>query len=266
MFVGAGNFHSDVPVDEAERANVRRLLKAEDVSSDFKTAVLEFTDETYKIIGKDAESGAEAPPQAQRLATDLLKSLLEEQGINLASRMLESIINHEDPGIFFAQFDGGKRRRFSFLFDPQTRVPVSNFEIDAGEKGLIFAYDPDIFSSDVWLAFFSRAEYESGRAKYSSTFNLIDTPKYYLELDLREPKKTTSLIARMECISRIDDLQFIPFSLGERLANYDAERRKKQLFVQSAKLGDGTAVDYFQEQSESGFSVALPSPLKEDRV
>ena len=148
------------------------------------------------------------------------------------------------------------------MFDPQTRVPVSSFEINAGEKGLIFAYDPYIFSSDVWLAFFSKGEYESGRAMYSSAFNLVDTPKYYLELDLREPKKTLSLTARMECTAQIDGLQFIPFSLGEGLANYDAERRKKQLFVQSAKLGDGTAVYYFQEPGESGFSIALPSPWK----
>jgi hypothetical protein len=90
VFVGTGNFHSDVPADEAERANVRRLLRADDVSSDFKTAVLQFTDDTYSVIGKDAKSGAEAPPQAQRLATDLLKSLLEEQGLNLASRAMES--------------------------------------------------------------------------------------------------------------------------------------------------------------------------------
>jgi Peptidase family M1 domain len=262
VFIGTGSFHSDVPADEAERANVRRLLKTDDISSDFRTAVFQFTDDTYDFIGKNAKPSAAPPPQAQRLATELLKSLLEEEGLNLASRTMESILDGENPGIFFAQFDGGKRRRFSFLFDPQTRVPVANFEINAGEKGLLFAYDSDIFSSDVWLAFFSKADYETGKATYSDRFNLVDTPKYYLELDLREPKKTMSLIARIDCTSRIDDLKFIPFSLGEGLATYDAERRKKQLFVQSAKLADGTPIEFFQEQWESGFAVALPAPLK----
>jgi len=262
VFVGTGNFHSDVPPDEAERANVRRLLKADDISSDFKTAVFQFTDDTYDFIGKSAKPGAAAPPQAQRLATELLKSLLEEEGLNLASRTMESILDGENPGIFFAQFDGGKRQRFSFLFDPQTRVPVANFEINAGEKGLIFAYDSDIYSSDVWLAFFSKTDYESGRTAYSDMFNLVDTPKYQLELDLREPKKTLSLVAKMDCTSRTDGLQLIPFSLGEGLATYEAERRKKQLFVQSAKLADGKPLEYFQEQWESGFSVALPTALK----
>lgn len=83
VFIGTGNFHSDLPPDEAERANVRRLLKADDISSDFKTAVFQFTDDTYDFIGKGAKPGAAAPPQAQRLATELLKSLLEEEGLNL---------------------------------------------------------------------------------------------------------------------------------------------------------------------------------------
>lgn len=262
VFIGTGNFHSDAPADEAERVNVRRLLKADDISSDFKTAVFQFTDDTYDLIGKSAKPGAAASPQAQRLATELLKSLLEEEGLNLASRTMESILDGENPGIFFAQFDGGKWRRFSFLFDPQTRVPVANFEINAGEKGLIFAYDSDIYSSDVWLAFFSKADYESGKVAYSDMFNLVDTPKYQLELDLREPKKTMSLVAKMDCTSRIDGLRLIPFSLGEGLATYEAERRKKQLFVQSAKLADGTPLEYFQEQWESGFSVAFPTALK----
>jgi len=262
VFIGTGNFHADVPADEAERANVQRLLKADDVSSDFKTAVLQFTDDTYDLIGKNAKVGSGAPAQVQHLATELLNSLLKEEGLNLASRVLESILDAENPGIFFAQFDGGKRKRFSFLFDPQTHVPVANFEIDAGEKGLIFAYDSSIYSSDVWLAFFSKADYESNRATYSDMFNLVDTPNYYLELDLREPKKTMALIARIDCVSRIDGLRLITFSLGEGLASYDAERRKKQLFVQGAKLADGTSLEYFQEQWEGGFSVALPAALK----
>ena len=262
VFIGSGNFHSDVPPVESERANVRRLLKADDVTSDFKTAVLQFTDDTFDIIGKNAKPGAPAPTQAQHLATELLKSLLEEEGINLASRTLESILDREDPGIFFAQFNGGKRGRFSYLLDPQTRIPVANFGINAGEKGIIFAYDSDIFSSDVWLAFFSKEDYESRRATYSDVFNLISIPKYNLELDLREPKKTMSLIARMECTSRVEGLNVIPFSLGEGLSNYDGDRRKKQLFVQSAKLADGAPIEYFQEPWESGFSIALPSGLK----
>ena len=262
VFIGTGKFHSDVPPFESELANVRRLLKADDVSSDFKTAVLQFSDDTDDFIGKGAKQGAAAPPQAQRLATELLGSLLEEEGLNLSSRTLESILDAEQPGIFFAQFNGGKRGRFSYLFDPQNRIPVANFGINAGEKGIIFARDPDIFSSDVWLAFFGKQDYELRRAAYADMFNLVDIPKYSLKLDLREPKKVLGLIAKMECVSTFDGLRFIPFYIGEDLSSRDAERRKKQLYVQSAKLGDGTAIEFFQEPWEGGFGVALPSALK----
>jgi len=79
-----------------------RLLKADDISSDFKTAVFQFTDDTYDFIGKSAKPGTAAPPQAQRLDTELLKSLLEEK----AQPCLKdngSILDGENQGIFFAQ-------------------------------------------------------------------------------------------------------------------------------------------------------------------
>src|SRR5207245_8863173 len=97
VFVGTGNFHSDVPPDEAERANVRRLLKADDISSDFKTAVFQFTDHTYAFIGKVSKPGAAVPPQAQRLATELLKSLLVEEGVKLSSRKMQTIHDVDNP-------------------------------------------------------------------------------------------------------------------------------------------------------------------------
>src|SRR5215470_535626 len=36
VFIGEGTFHADVPPNEFERDNVKRLLKADDVTSNFK--------------------------------------------------------------------------------------------------------------------------------------------------------------------------------------------------------------------------------------
>ena len=72
--------------------------------------------------------------------------------MNISARQLESILNQETPGVFLVQLEGGKRGRFTYLFDPQSRIPVSSFGINAGEKGLIFAYDESLFSSDTRLA------------------------------------------------------------------------------------------------------------------
>ena len=52
VFLGTGSFQASVPPNEFELNNVRRLLKADEVASDFKTAVLRFTDDTFSVLGE----------------------------------------------------------------------------------------------------------------------------------------------------------------------------------------------------------------------
>lgn len=262
VFVGSGKIEATPPPFPFEQENVRRLLKADNLESDFKTAVLRFTDDTGSDLLKQGFlQGTAAPEQATRLAAELCPQLLKETGMNISARQLESILNQETPSIFLIQMDGGRRGRFTFLFDPQSRIPTTNFDIDAGEKGLIFAYDPDIFFNDVWMAFHSTQDYSSGVAAYSDAFKLVDTPSYALTLDLLEPKKVLSLTAKMDLVSRVGNLRLIDFAVGESLSIYDDERRKKQLHILSAHLTDGTPLTFLQEPWEGGFSVLLPKPV-----
>jgi hypothetical protein len=103
-----------------------------------------------------------AAAEAARVAAEFESRLTRDTGANLASRLAVSIANGEAPGVFFAQFDGGRLDRFNVLIDHQHRLPVSHFGINGGEKGLVFAYKPIIFTSEVWMAFIrlrtSRAE------------------------------------------------------------------------------------------------------------
>jgi hypothetical protein len=125
-----------------ERDNVRRMLKADQVSSDFKTAVLRFTDDTAGALLKagfrQAQCGSE---QASRLAVELGPRLLKETGMNVSERQLQSILNGVTTGVFLAQLNGGKLGSFTYLFDPQVGNPADDFGMNAGETGLIFAYD-----------------------------------------------------------------------------------------------------------------------------
>jgi len=109
VFIGTGSFQADVPPNQFEREDVRRLLKADEVSSDFKTAVLRFTDDTYSLLGKRLQQVAQAPEAATKLAAELDRRVLEETGANLSARLLVSILNQESPGFFFAELDGGQR-------------------------------------------------------------------------------------------------------------------------------------------------------------
>jgi hypothetical protein len=259
VFMGEGHLEAPPPAVDFERDNVRRMLKGDQVSADFKTAVLRFTDDTAEELLKggfrQAQCGSE---QASRLAGELEPRLLKETGMNVSARQLQSILNGENRGFFLAQLNGGKLGRFTYLFDPQVRIPADDFGINAGEKGLIFAYDETLYGNDLWMAFLSEQDYASGIAPYSDMYNLVDTKRYALTLDLLEPKKVLGLNAKMDLVCRDSGVRVIPFTLGESLGvDYD-ERRKKQLHIQGAHLGDGTELPFFQEPWEGGFSVVLP--------
>lgn len=261
VFVGFGTIHASPPEGSFEKANLLRLLKEDNVTSDFRTAVLRFTDDSDVLLAKSAAIVGEVPEQARRLAEGLEPRLLRETGMNISARQMESILNHEDPGVFLAQFEGGKRGRFTFLFDPPSRIPVVNFRLNAGEKGLIFARDETLYFNDIWMAFYTQAEYAEGRVKYADTHNLVSTQKCTLTLDLMEPQKVLGLSAKMQLVSRVADLRVIPFAVGEDLSERDDERRKKQLHILGAHLADGTTLEFVQEPWEGGFEVVLPSGI-----
>ncbi len=259
VFIGSGKLQATPPPVASEQVNLRRLLEADDVSADFKTAVLRFNDDTASELLKSGFlQGGAVSEQAAHLAAELSPRLLKESGMNISARQLESILNQEAPEIFLIQVDGGKLGRFTYLFDPQSRIPVSCFGINAGEKGLIFAYDETLLSNDVWMAFHSTKEYETGMAAYSDSYNLVDSEKYALTLDLLEPKRVLGLTAKLDLVSQLEGLRLISFAVGERLSIHDDERRRKQLYILGAHLSDGRALTFFQEPWEGGFSIVLP--------
>lgn len=259
VFIGSGNFHADVPPTDFERDNVYRLLKADAVESDFKTVVLQFTDDTFNTIGSNIKPGMVAPTEATKLAAEFDRRVLKQIGANVPARLTISIVDKESPGFFMAEFDKGKRGRFTFLLDPQCRILTTHFRINAGEVGLIFESKEDD-QGNVWMAFHGLEDYERGRAVYSDLFNVVDIPHYDLRLDLRE-RKTLKLTAQMELVSRVENLRAIPFALSEDLPARDNIRRKKGLRVTAARLTGGKALDFFQEEWEGGLTLVLPSVL-----
>jgi len=265
VFIGAGFIQAAVPPNDFERDNVRRMLKADEVAADFKTAVLRFTDDTYSVLGEGKQQGAEPPPAATKLAKELDGRVLEETGANLSARLTVSILNQESPGFFFAEFDGGHRGRFAYLLDAQSRIPVANFEINAGERGLIYAFDKAFEGPDVWMAFHGEEEYEQHIAPYADANDLILVPQYVMSVDVTEPKKNLALTAHMECVSRTEHLIAIPMVVGEDLGYRDGQRKKKQLYVISARTADGTPIETMQEPWEGGFTLVLPAAVEKEQ-
>lgn len=261
VFIGQGQFKAQTPPSDFERANLKRLLGVEDaVESDFRTAVLRFTDNTADIIAANKSDGT-VPADAQKLASELDKKVLKATGSNISARLAVSILNQEQPGFFFGSFDDGKRGQFYSLLDHQTRIPTASFGINAGEKGLIFKYDTALKYNEVWLAFYSLADYQKGVVSYSDTNDVIDVGAYRMKIDLTEPKKRMGVNAQLSTVVLQDTVRAITFQLGEGLAEDEEERLKKQLFIRGVKLGE-QGVQFVQEEWEGGFTVFLDAEAK----
>lgn len=260
VFIGQGTLRAEVPPSEFEKNNVKRLLNAETVESDFKTAVLKFTDDTFDVIGKN-KVDAIADAETQKLAAELDPRILKETGANLSARVTTSLLNKENPGFFFANFDGGKRERFSLILDHQNRIPTNFFGINGGEKGLIFAYRSSIFNNDIWMAFYSLNDYQRKIVSYSDVNDLVDITHYKMDLDLRAPKRKLGLKTKVSMTARFSDVSAIPFTVGESLSEFDDVRLKKQLRLKTAALGT-EMLEFTQEDWEGGVTVFLSKPLQ----
>ena len=256
VFVGNGKFTAETPPSIFEKDNLKRLLGTDTVESDFTTAVLRFSDDTFERIGKSAAGSANPDPQLQKLAAEHDPRILKQTGANLPARIAASILNQESPGFFFATFDGGKRGRFSLLLDYQSRIPVANFGINGGEKGLIFSYKADYYENEVWLAFYGQDDYRQGSVAYSDLYDELDVIHYDMLLDLREHKKALRLRAHVTATARFANLRAVPFRIGESLGEFEDERLNKQMRLKEAKLGE-KELTFAQENWEGGFTVFL---------
>ncbi|MCO6509473.1 MAG: hypothetical protein J5I65_01660 [Aridibacter famidurans] len=170
-------------------------------------------------------------------------------------------MNGESPGVFIAEFDGGKRGRFGFVFDPQTRVPTDQFSINGGEKGLIYKYTNSLYDNEVWLAFYGLEDYEKNIVSYSDVNDVVDITHYEAEIDLTSPSKRLGLKADIEMIVRSDGIAAIPFIIGESLGTRDDDRKNKQMRISRAVV-DGVPLAFAQEEWEGGFTVFLPAKAK----
>ena len=259
VFIGQGKFRAEVPPSGFEKDNVRRLLGEEIVESDFKTAVFRFTDDTFDVIGRHRQEGAPTSETAQKLALETESRILKQTGANLSARLALSILNAEKPGLFFATFDGGKRNRFSLVIDYQNRIPVANFDLNGGEKGLIFTYASPLIGNEIWMTFYSLEDYQRRTVAYSDVNNLVDIKNYQLNLDLREHRSKVRLTTRILMQVRSADVRALQFQIGESLRETDNVRLKKQLRIKGVRAGAAELASA-QEDWEGGFIVFLNKP------
>jgi hypothetical protein len=265
VFLGNGTFRAEPPQSSFERKHLFRMIKANVVESDFKTAILRFADDTYSEIGKATVSGA-APEEATKLAAEFNSRILKGTGANIAGRLMQSLVNGEPPGFFLAQFDKGKRDKFSFLFDPQGRIPSSTFGVNGGEKGLIFEHEYPFDFAEVWVAFYSLEDYARGRVQYSDVYDVIQIQHYAMNVDLRDPGARLGLTVRMDCRTKAEEVAAVPFTVSEVFNPYQSDVLKRFMRVKSAQVANGPQLEFWQEDWEYGFMVLLPKQFRRGDV
>jgi hypothetical protein len=260
VFLGAGTFHAEAPDLPFEKEYMKRFINADVAESDFHTAVLRFSDDTFEIIGKGMDANAAVASENQKLATELDERLLKETGANISARLLVSLVNNESPGIFLAQFDKGKRDRFTYLVDPQARLLGSSFSVNGGEKVVLFTYAPYQYINDLWIATYSEQDFEKKRVRYSDEFDLVAPLNYSMEVDLRDAGNNLPIKMRIDFVSLVDNLCAIPMSVNEGLTAYDNKRLRESMRMTSAKL-NGQDIPFIQEDWETGLTIVLPKPM-----
>lgn len=259
VFIGTGNFVAEPPPNDFEKNNLKRLTKADNISTDFKTAVFRFTDDTAALIGSPA--AGPATPDAVKMAAEANGRTLRETGANIAARVVLSMLNNETPGFFFGTFEGGKLGRFNVILDHQNRIPTAAFSINGGEKGLVYSYQSAVMSPEVMLAFYSEGDYERGAATYSDVHDLVDIERYEIDADLRSPKSKLALKTKIEMAVLAPQLRAVTFSIGESLGEYESARLKKQMRVKAVRMG-AEPVQFVQEDWEGSLTVFLPETVK----
>jgi hypothetical protein len=260
VFLGKGKVHADAPDSIFEQDNLQRMLHATAVDSDFKTAVLRFSDDAADALGLKITPGGNPPDDAQKLASELNGRLLKETGANVAARVAASILDQENSGFFLAQFDGGSRHRFDLILDYQSRLPSANFGLNGGEQGLFFAYDSITYSPDVWMAFYALADYKTRIVEYSDAHALVKISHYDMKIDLRDWKHM-KIEAHMTMTALTEGVRAVPLMINETLSAHDNVRLKKALRLQGAHFANGEALTAVQEDWEGGVTLFLDKPL-----
>jgi hypothetical protein len=259
VFIGEGLFSAAPPAEVPfEQENLMRFLNDEIAESNFKTAVLRFNDDTFDIIGKGMNASAAIPGEAVSLATGLDPRLMEETGANISSRLLVSLANTESPGFFLAQFDKGRRSRFTFILDPQTRIPAYPFGITGGEKLMLFTYTPYI--NDIWMAAYAEEDFKKKTVEFSDVYDLVAPLHYKMDLDVRNARKSVPAKMRIDFESLVDNLRVVPMRLNEGITEYDNTRKDHSMRLKWVKY-EGQETTFVQEPWEVGLAVTLPKPI-----
>ena len=258
VFVGNGSLKIEAPPVDFEKSSLKRIWGLDSVDTTFKTLVLRVSDGLLDTVAAQAEP-QQPSAEAKELSEKFESHLLRKTGINASSRITRSIVNDERAPFFLAEFDKGPLGRFGALLDEEGEIPSLMFDLNAGERGLLFRYLEPSFGSELILSFLSRQDYSSGSFQYSEVYEAANLDRIRMQLDATDIARR-SLRNELEMKGKfLRDTSALLVRINDGLNEYDDERRKRFTELTSALDGAGNTLTIVQEPWEIGATIFLTS-------
>ncbi|HXJ39500.1 MAG TPA: carboxypeptidase-like regulatory domain-containing protein, partial [Bryobacteraceae bacterium] len=203
-FRGEGDFALE-PALPLERANLRLITGNQSIHESFERLVLCFTDDTYEEIKRQAEKGADVPPEREilndfhhrmRHRPDPPRSQLEyfltsESIDNVESDVLGDLYNPKRPGFFSAYIFGRKHGDLRFHVRPRGAI----LQMLAPEEVAVINADAGANDEGVWYLAHLQSEYAEHRASSREDKRVIHVDRYRIETAISGRERLTATAA-----------------------------------------------------------------------
>jgi hypothetical protein len=242
VFLGAGTFHM-MPPTPAEQKSLSRLTKSNEMTQDFSTVVLRFTDDTAAELKKGSTAAGAHNGTADAAAATLVKGFRKEIHFNLDSRILQDVLSDKPGGMFLASFKGAGMfgKNILYVLDPEGAPGASPDQVE------LATYDEERF--EMWAAFnpSTPAEPRLRGAQVHITNQALD-----IGIE-KSGKLTGSAVTTFTALH--DAVRVVPLNLFPKLR------------VSGVYGPTGIPLDYIQEGPEDDpkFAAVLTEPLAQGK-
>ncbi len=248
VFMGDGEF-TIVPPTAIEKNSLKIFTATPELTEQFSTLVLRFTDKTFDQIKADPGASMQSNgPQLAR-ARDLFRenqTLMRKQlRDNRELRTLADIYVPQRPGFINAFINGKRFSKLLYIYDSQG-IP----EVSPEEVALLSYSNSD---GGFWTAFHRIAEYQRGVTN-SEDHRLVDMLKHEITASIKGTHLTaTDKVTFRSLLPRTRVLTFNLFP---------------SLRVSRVLDEDGTELAFIQEakDEDADFGVIMPKPLEPNKT
>lgn len=248
VFIGDGEINL-VPPTVAEKNSLKLFTGEPELTEQFSSLVLHFTDDTFnelmKAAGVTKSQGGSQAARARTLFRDNQDLMRRRLRNNRELRTLMSLYAPEQPGFFNAFIEGKRFSKLVFIYDPFSISQVSPEEV------VLFSYGQT--DGGLWTAFHRPEEYANKTASSSEDNRLIDITHHEIDARIRG----TQLIIN-------DKITFRSLRKGTRVVPFELY---PNLRVSRVNDEEGRDLNFIQERKEedADFAVIMPEALDESK-